>query len=221
MSLESFANEVHLNMRSNICTNGNRPAQSKHTLLKTWPAPETVRNVAKFIGFAQFYLCFIHNFELWIAPLRKITKEEFTDLIAPYWNDAAQASLDDMKDAILTNLCLLRFDYQKLIVLCTDFSCIGFGWVLCQPGDKETSNNTMQKLLVRQRLHFYDQGIIGNPPPSVLWWSKEQRKRGQASLSSWRNLCWQLWDEQVQTHAFWTAFCLGDGLLGFQVCLIL
>ncbi len=127
-----------------VCANGNRPAQSKHTLLKTWPAPETVRDVAKFIGFAQFYSDFIHNFELRIAPLRKITKEEFTDLVAPYWNNAAQASLDDIKDAILANPCILRFDYRKLIMLRTDFSSIGFGWVLCQPGDNETSNNAVQ-----------------------------------------------------------------------------
>ena len=46
-----------------VCADGNRPAQSKHTLLETWPAPETVRDVAKFIGFAQFYSRFIHNFE--------------------------------------------------------------------------------------------------------------------------------------------------------------
>ncbi len=39
----------------NACADGNRPAQSKHTLLKTWPAPETVHNITKFIGFAQFY----------------------------------------------------------------------------------------------------------------------------------------------------------------------
>jgi hypothetical protein len=42
---------VGVNMREN----GNRPAQSKHSLLKTWPAPEFVQDVAKLIGFAQFY----------------------------------------------------------------------------------------------------------------------------------------------------------------------
>ena len=37
-----------------VCNYGIRPAQSKFMLLKTWPAPEFVRDVAKFIGFAQF-----------------------------------------------------------------------------------------------------------------------------------------------------------------------
>jgi hypothetical protein len=69
-----------------VCADGNRPAQSKHMLLKTLPAPKTGRSVATFIGFAQFYSRFIHNFELCITPLCKITKQEFIKLVAPFWN---------------------------------------------------------------------------------------------------------------------------------------
>jgi hypothetical protein len=104
-----------------VCSDGNRPAQSKHTLLKTWPAPETVRNVAKFIGFAQFYSRFIHNFELRITPLCEITKQEYTNPIVQYWSNAAQNSLDTMKNAILAKPCVLYFDYRKLIVLWVQF----------------------------------------------------------------------------------------------------
>jgi hypothetical protein len=39
-----------------VCLDGNRPAMS--------PLPETVRDVAKIIGFAQFYSKFIPHFEL-------------------------------------------------------------------------------------------------------------------------------------------------------------
>jgi hypothetical protein len=38
-----------------VSPDGNRPAKSKHGLLTSWPVPEFVRDVAKFIGFAQFY----------------------------------------------------------------------------------------------------------------------------------------------------------------------
>jgi hypothetical protein len=47
----------------NVCANGNRPAQSKHVLLQTWPNPTEVQCVAKFAGFAQFYSRWIPNFE--------------------------------------------------------------------------------------------------------------------------------------------------------------
>jgi hypothetical protein len=73
-----------------VCDDGNRPARSKHELLQTWPQPELVRDVAKFIGFAQFYSRFIHHFELRISPLRELTtKLEFTESVAPHWTDEA------------------------------------------------------------------------------------------------------------------------------------
>jgi hypothetical protein len=89
-----------------VCVDGNRPTKSKHNLLTTWPAPEFVRDVAKFIGFSQFYSHFIHHFELCIAPLRELTKHEYTNPLGPLWTDTAQAALDDMKNAIISNPCL-------------------------------------------------------------------------------------------------------------------
>jgi hypothetical protein len=56
-----------------------------------------------FIGLAQFYSRFIHNFELRVAPLREITKQEYTNPVAQYWSTAAQNSLDVIKYAILVN----------------------------------------------------------------------------------------------------------------------
>jgi hypothetical protein len=53
-----------------VCLDGNRPAMSKHQLLEHWPQPEIVNDVAKIVGFAQFYSKFIPQFELQIVPLR-------------------------------------------------------------------------------------------------------------------------------------------------------
>jgi len=47
-----------------VCPDGNRPAMSKHQFLVHWPLPEFVRDVAKNVGFAQFYGKFIPQFEL-------------------------------------------------------------------------------------------------------------------------------------------------------------
>ena len=69
---------------NDVCPEGNRPAQSKHQLLESWPQPEIVRDVAKFIGFAQFYSKYIHHFELRVAPLRALTTiHEYTDQVSP------------------------------------------------------------------------------------------------------------------------------------------
>jgi hypothetical protein len=110
-----------------VCIDGNRPAMSKHHLIKTWPAPELVRDVAKFVGFIQFYARFIPHFER-IAPLRIILLNEYTDRVAPYWSDAARAAFDEMRQAILSDPCLRRFDHRKLLVLSTYFSADGFGY---------------------------------------------------------------------------------------------
>jgi hypothetical protein len=118
-----------------VCNDGNRPAKSKYTLLTTWPDPNFVCNVAKLIGIAQLYSHFIHHFELCIAPLRELCKNEYTNPVAPIWTYAAQADWDDIKQAIISDPSLQRFNYLKLVILCTDFSALGFGYVLLQPGN--------------------------------------------------------------------------------------
>jgi hypothetical protein len=71
--------------------------------------------------------------------LHKLTKNEYTNPVAPLWTDTAQAALEDMKNAIISNPFLQQFDYQKLMVLCTDFSALGFGYMLLQPGNNNAS----------------------------------------------------------------------------------
>jgi len=122
-----------------VSPDGNRPAKSKHGLIKSWPAPEFVRDVAKFIGCAQFYSRFIQHFELRISPLREICRNEYTEPVAPFWMEAAQKSFDDVRAAMLSDPCLQRFDYRKPVILRTDFSARGFGYVLLQPGNDDAS----------------------------------------------------------------------------------
>jgi hypothetical protein len=117
-------------VRIDVCNNGNRPAKSKHILLTTWPDPDFVRDVAKFIGFARFYSCFIHHFEPRIAPLRELCKNKYTNPVTPIWTYAAQAAWDNIKQAIISNPCLQRFNYRKLVILHTGISALGFGYVL-------------------------------------------------------------------------------------------
>jgi hypothetical protein len=131
-------------IRIDVCLDGNWPAKSKHNLLTTWPAPEFVCDMAKFIGFCQFYSRFIHHFKLCIAPLRNLTKHEFTNPLEPLWTDTAHAAWDDMKNAIIDNPCLQQFGYRKSVVLRTDFSALGFGYVLLQPRNNDASIQALQ-----------------------------------------------------------------------------
>jgi hypothetical protein len=117
---------------------------SKHQLLKHWPQPETICNVAKIVGFVHFYCKFIPRFEIRIAPLHVLTTNfEYTDPVTPHWTTAARESFEDIKQSILLDPCLMRSNHQCLIVLCTDFLSHIFGYVMCQLGNDEASNEAM------------------------------------------------------------------------------
>ena len=125
---------------NDVTPEGNRPAQSKHELLLTWPVPEIIRDVAKIIGFAQFYSKYIPHFELRVSHLRELTiKREYTEPVADLWTEECQRAFDDIRNAILSDPCLLRFNHRRLIVLRTDFSAKGFGYVVCQPSNDAAS----------------------------------------------------------------------------------
>jgi hypothetical protein len=51
--------------------------------------------------------------------------------------------MDDLKKAILSDPCLMRFNHNRLIVLRTDFSSQGFGFVVSQPGTDKSSEAAM------------------------------------------------------------------------------
>jgi len=74
-----------------VTPGGNLPAKSKHVLLETWPIPKDVQDVAKFIGFGQFYARFIPNFELRITELCKITSDDYSQILGDLWTPAAKA----------------------------------------------------------------------------------------------------------------------------------
>ncbi len=54
-----------------------------------------------------------------------------------------QDALSDVKEAILSDPCLKRFDHHRLIVLRTNLSSHGFGYVVCQPGDNDALTMAM------------------------------------------------------------------------------
>ena len=64
------------------------------------------------------------------GPLRTICKQEYAEPVAQHWTPEAEGAWEDLKEAILLNPCIQQFHYPKLIVLRTDFSSHGFGYVL-------------------------------------------------------------------------------------------
>jgi hypothetical protein len=144
-----------------VSLDGNRPAMSKHALLHHWPAPELVRDIAKFVVFAQFYSRFIEQFEQRISALRNIMKNEYTELVDLYWTQEAKAEFMDIRSAILANPCLKRYDHCLLLVLRTDFSKDGFGYVALQPSNDAKSRLNMKHHMNGGKFEFMDKSSKG------------------------------------------------------------
>ncbi len=70
-------------------------------------------------------------------------KEDYASLLDSAWTPAHLAVFDKMRKAILDDSCLKRYDHRKLLVLRTDFSADGFGYIALQPGDDEASLSAM------------------------------------------------------------------------------
>jgi hypothetical protein len=138
----------------NVSPNGNRPAMSKHELLKHWLIPQLVCDVASFVGFLQFYSKFIPNFEICVEPLCQIMEREYTKDVGDVWTMEAQTAFDNLCNSILCKPCLRRFDPNKLRVLRTDFSAKGFGYVVCQADDNEASLALVSQFMSGNGFHF-------------------------------------------------------------------
>jgi hypothetical protein len=64
---------------------------------------------------------------------------EYTEAVGDMWTAEANSAFEELKNSVLCDPCLHRFDHHKLTVLSTDFSALGFGYVVCQPGDDKCS----------------------------------------------------------------------------------
>jgi hypothetical protein len=144
-----------------VSPNGNCPAMSKHSLLHHWPAPELVRDVANFFIFAQFYSRFIPQFEQRISTLRAIMKNEYTDPVCPYWSSDAQATFLYIRSKLLSDPCLKRCEHCLLLVLHTNFSANGFGYVALQPGNNMESRLAMTHRMGGGKFKFMDKSSKG------------------------------------------------------------
>jgi hypothetical protein len=60
----------------------------------------------------------------------------------------------------LSDLCIECFDHRKLIVLHTNFSSLGFGFVLLQPGNDEASVKAAQDYQDGKGFSFMKKAVL-------------------------------------------------------------
>ncbi len=94
-----------------------------------WPQPQTVKELQRFLGFANFYRRFIRNFSSIASPLTAMTKRNTSRLV---WPPEALLSFKELK-ARFTSAPILRHpDPERQFTVEVDASNTGVGAVLSQ-----------------------------------------------------------------------------------------
>jgi hypothetical protein len=148
---------------------------SKHKLLKHWPLPEFVQDVASFVGFLQFYSKFIPHLEVCVEPLCHIMERDYTETVGNLWTPVACEPVDDLRNSILCDPCLCCFDPKKLMVLRKEFSAEGFCYVVCQADNDDISLALASQFMLGNGFHFLTKTNSGVLYPIVVG---SQRTRG-------------------------------------------
>ena len=97
--------------------------------ITTWESPRNIKDIQRFLGFANYYRRFIKYFSTLCRPLTdflKKTEKEFE------WTDLHQDSFERLKKAFTSASILRHFNPLKEIMIETDASNFTLGCVLSQ-----------------------------------------------------------------------------------------
>ena len=102
-----------------VCIDGNRPAHSKHTFLKTWPPFKMARDIHSFLGFMNFCNSYIPYFEQRVESLRDLAKLDLDTEVASLMAGEHHKARKDMIMAILSDPCVARWDFNRICANCS------------------------------------------------------------------------------------------------------
>lgn len=100
--------------------------ESKVKAILEWPKPRKVRDVQSFLGFANFYRRFIHNYSEIVLPLTRLTRKsvpwEFTD--------KCRSAFNTLKQAFTTAPVLHHWEPDRQLTVETDASDYAIAGIL-------------------------------------------------------------------------------------------
>ena len=98
-----------------------------------WPVPKTVKELQRFLGFANFYRRFIRNFSIIVAPITSLLRGNPKRIV---WNSQAERAFQNLKEAFTSAPILKHPDPQQPFVVEVDASETGVGAVLSQRSEE-------------------------------------------------------------------------------------
>ena len=96
--------------------------------IHNWPIPKNIKRVCSFLGFGNFYQCFIQKFSELAQPFNKLLQKD-----QPFiWDNAAQKAFDEMKKCFTEEPILMMPDQTWPFQIKCDASKYASGAVLTQ-----------------------------------------------------------------------------------------
>jgi hypothetical protein len=120
-----------------------------------WLAPKTVKKVRSFIGFGNFYCCFVKGFSHLAHPLHDLLKKDKKFV----WSEECQESFDQLKKRFTEEPVLMMPDHLKPFQIKVDSLLFATGGILTQMdtnGDRHPCTYLSKSLMKEQR--NYDTG---------------------------------------------------------------
>lgn len=97
-----------------------------------WQAPTSVKGVRSFLGFANFYRCFVNKFSEIVAPLTNLTKKDSTWR----WGKEENEAFERLKKIFASEPVLAQWDPGRETILEADCSGYAIGGCLSQMDDQ-------------------------------------------------------------------------------------
>jgi hypothetical protein len=104
----------------------------KVVTIRDWKTPPGLRDLQRFLGFANFYRRFIQGFSKICQPLNELLRKD----TKWKWDVPQEAAFQELKTAFITAPVLAMFDYNRKTVLETDASDWASGGILSQYDDE-------------------------------------------------------------------------------------
>ncbi len=189
--------------------------QGKVQAIHDWPQPQPVKELQRFLRFANFYRRFIQNFSLLSAPLTSMLRQKPKSLS---WNPEARAAFKKLQEAFCTAPILTHPDPQLPFVVEVDASTTGVGAVLSQhhrepprlhpcaffskklsPAERNYDIRNRELLAIKQALEEWRHWLEGAQHPfSMITDHKNLEYLRSANRLNPRQACWVLFFTRFQ-----------------------
>ncbi len=103
--------------------------QRKVEAVRNWPQPTTIKEMQRFLGFANFYRRFIAHYSQQAAPLSSLLRQKAKSLT---WTAEAHRAFTQLKSAFCTAPALSHPDPNIRFVVEVDAATLGVGAILSQ-----------------------------------------------------------------------------------------